>query len=95
MIFAILLVYLLMVVNFQCWLDPLIILMALPGALRDFVDAVFDADDVQRAVADGRDYDDWRGDGELDFAGYLCNDERWRATTRGGAGRGLRDCVRC
>ena len=26
------LVYLLMVVNFQTWLDPLIILMALPGA---------------------------------------------------------------
>jgi multidrug efflux pump subunit AcrB len=31
--FAILLVYLLMVVNFQSWLDPVIILMALPGAL--------------------------------------------------------------
>jgi CzcA family heavy metal efflux pump len=30
---AILLVYLLMVVNFQSWLDPFIILMALPGAL--------------------------------------------------------------
>jgi multidrug efflux pump subunit AcrB len=33
MIFAVLLVYLIMVVNFQSWLDPLIILMALPGAL--------------------------------------------------------------
>ncbi len=32
-IFAVVLVYLLMVVNFQSWLDPLIILMALPGAL--------------------------------------------------------------
>jgi multidrug efflux pump subunit AcrB len=32
-IFAILLVYLLMVVNFQSWLDPFIIIMALPGAL--------------------------------------------------------------
>lgn len=31
-IFAILLVYLLMVVNFQSWLDPFIILTALPGA---------------------------------------------------------------
>jgi multidrug efflux pump subunit AcrB len=30
--FAILLVYLLMVVNFQSWVDPFIILMALPGA---------------------------------------------------------------
>jgi multidrug efflux pump subunit AcrB len=32
MVFAILLVYLLMVVNFQSWLDPFIILTALPGA---------------------------------------------------------------
>ena len=31
--FAVLLVYFLMVVNFQSWLDPFIILMALPGAL--------------------------------------------------------------
>jgi multidrug efflux pump subunit AcrB len=33
LIFAVLLVYLLMVVNFQSWLDPFVILMALPGAL--------------------------------------------------------------
>jgi multidrug efflux pump subunit AcrB len=33
LIFAVILVYLLMVINFQSWLDPLIILMALPGAL--------------------------------------------------------------
>jgi CzcA family heavy metal efflux pump len=33
LIFAIILVYLLMVVNFQSWLDPFIIMMALPGAL--------------------------------------------------------------
>ena len=33
LIFAVILVYFLMVVNFQSWLDPLIILMALPGAL--------------------------------------------------------------
>ncbi|HEX8914700.1 MAG TPA: efflux RND transporter permease subunit [Humisphaera sp.] len=32
LLFAIVLVYLLMVVNFQSWVDPLIILMALPGA---------------------------------------------------------------
>src|SRR6202007_1116815 len=31
--FAVLLVYFLMVVNFQSWLDPFIILTALPGAL--------------------------------------------------------------
>lgn len=33
LIFSVLLVYLLMVVNFQSWLDPFIILTALPGAL--------------------------------------------------------------
>ena len=33
LLFAVLLVYLLMVVNFQSWLDPFIILMALPGAV--------------------------------------------------------------
>ncbi len=32
-LFAVLLVYLLMVMNFQSWLDPFVILMALPGAL--------------------------------------------------------------
>jgi multidrug efflux pump subunit AcrB len=32
LVFAIVLVYLLMVINFQSWIDPLIILMALPGA---------------------------------------------------------------
>jgi multidrug efflux pump subunit AcrB len=35
--FAILLVYLLMAVNFQSWLDPFIIIMALPGALTGIV----------------------------------------------------------
>ena len=33
MIFAVILVYLVMAVNFQSWLDPFIILMALPGAM--------------------------------------------------------------
>jgi len=35
--FSILLVYLLIVVNFQSWLDPFIILMALPAALAGIV----------------------------------------------------------
>jgi multidrug efflux pump subunit AcrB len=38
---AVLLVYLLMVVNFQSWLDPVIILMALPGALAGIVWMLF------------------------------------------------------
>jgi len=41
LIFAIVLVYLLMAVNFQSWLDPFIILMALPGALAGIVWILF------------------------------------------------------
>jgi multidrug efflux pump subunit AcrB len=41
MAFAVALVYLLMVVNFQSWLDPFIILMALPGALAGIVWILF------------------------------------------------------
>ena len=65
-VFAIMLVYLLMAVNFQSLArsadhpdgDSV-------RVLRDFVDAVHHADDVQRAVADGRDHDHRRGHGEL------------------------------
>src|SRR5712692_1885605 len=39
--FAVLLVYFLMVVNFQSWKDPVIILMALPGALAGILWALF------------------------------------------------------
>ncbi len=39
--FAVLLVYFLMAVNFQSWLDPMIILMALPGALAGILWALF------------------------------------------------------
>ena len=41
LLFAILLVYLLMVVNFQSWVDPFIILMALPGALAGILWMLF------------------------------------------------------
>jgi len=41
MIFAVVLVYLLMAVNFQSWLDPFIILMALPGAMAGVVWILF------------------------------------------------------
>jgi multidrug efflux pump subunit AcrB len=40
-LFAVVLVYLLMVVNFQSWLDPFIIIMALTGALAGIVWALF------------------------------------------------------
>jgi multidrug efflux pump subunit AcrB len=41
LIFAVVLVYLLMAVNFQSWLDPFIILMALPGAMAGIVWMLF------------------------------------------------------
>lgn len=41
MCFALILVYLLLVINFQSWVDPLIILMAIPGALCGIVWALF------------------------------------------------------
>jgi len=41
MAFAVVLVYLLMAVNFQSWMDPFIILMALPGALAGIVWMLF------------------------------------------------------
>ena len=41
MLFAVLLVYLLMAVNFQSWLDPFIILTALPGAMAGIILMLF------------------------------------------------------
>jgi CzcA family heavy metal efflux pump len=40
-LFALVLVYLLLVVNFQSWLDPVIILMAIPGAMCGIIWALF------------------------------------------------------
>lgn len=40
-VFAILLVYFIMVINFQSWLDPLIIIMALPGAVSGILWMLF------------------------------------------------------
>jgi multidrug efflux pump subunit AcrB len=40
-LFAIILVYMLMVVNFQSWLDPFIIIMALTGALSGIIWALY------------------------------------------------------
>ena len=59
------LVYLLIVVNFQSWLDPFIIITALPAALAGIVWMLFlDAHDAQRAGADGRDHVHGRRDRE-------------------------------
>lgn len=41
LVFSLVLVYLLLVVNFQSWTDPLIILMAIPGALSGILWSLF------------------------------------------------------
>ncbi len=41
LVFAILLIYLLLTVNFESWVDPLVILMAAPGALSGVLWALF------------------------------------------------------
>ena len=54
MIFAVVLVYLVMAVNFQSWSDPFIILMALPGRDgRHALDVVPDRDHAERTQPDG------------------------------------------
>ena len=64
---AVVLVYLLIVVNFQSWLDPFIIITALPGALAGHrVVAVRDPHEHLGARADRRDHVDGYGDSELD-----------------------------
>lgn len=40
-IFAVMLVYFIMVINFQSWLDPLIIIMAIPGAISGIIWSLF------------------------------------------------------
>ena len=79
---AIVLVYLLIVVNFQSWLDPFIIISALPAALAGIVWMLFlIAHDVQRAGADRRDHVHGRRDGEQ-HPGRELREGRARAQAR-------------
>ena len=73
LIFAVVLVYLLMVINFQSWLDPLIILMkALPaGVVRNFVDVVCHRHDDFRPIANGCNHEHRRGNGQQHSAHHL------------------------
>ena len=57
-ILAIILVYALLVVLFQSWIDPFIIMMAVPGALIGIIWMLaLTAHDHQRRIADGHDHD--------------------------------------
>ena len=62
---AIVLVYLLIVVNFQSWIDAAIIIAALPAALAGIAWMLFiTGTTLERAGADRRDHDDGRRDRE-------------------------------
>ena len=65
LVMAIVLVYLLIVVNFQSWLDPFIIITALPGALAGILwMLLLTHTTLECAVADRRGDVHGRGDGE-------------------------------
>ncbi len=71
-LFALGLVYLLMAVNFQSWLDPLIILFAIPGAFCGILWMLFATQDyLLCAVAYGNHHDDRRRNGKLHPYGRL------------------------
>ena len=72
LIMAVALIYLLLVVNFQSWLDPFIILTALTGALAGVIWGLLRyRDNVERARNDGRDHVHGRRDGKLGARRYL------------------------
>ena len=71
LVFSIVLVYMLIVVNFQSWLDPFIIITALPAALAGIVCFSSYAHDAERPGSDGRHYVHGRRDGEQHSRGLL------------------------
>ena len=82
--FSILLVYLLIVVNFQSWLDPFIIITALFGALGGIVlVSVPHRDDAQRACAHGRHHVHGRRDRKQHPLGVIRPRAAGRARRRG------------
>ena len=72
-----------MVVNFQSWLDPFIIITALPGALAGIVWMLFLTGTThQRARADGRDHVHGRGDREQHPGRHLRQASAWPRARR-------------
>ncbi len=72
MVFAVVLVYLLMTVNFQSWLDPFIILTALPGAMAGILWMLFlTGTTPERSVPDGVDHVYRRRNGEQHPDGHF------------------------
>ena len=72
LVMAMVLIYLLLVVNFQSWLDPFIIITALPGALAGVVWALhLTLTTAQRAGADGGDHEPGRRHRQFRAGGHL------------------------
>ena len=79
--FSILLVYLLIVVNFQSWLDPFIIITRpAGGAGRHRAVPVLHRHDAERAGADGRHHVHGRRDRQQHPGGRLSRASGWRST---------------
>ena len=92
LVFSIVLVYLLIVVNFQSWLDPLIIISALPaGSGGDSLVSVRNSHHLQRAGHDRRHHVRGRRHLQQHSGGELCQGTigrrasmpRWRRWRRG------------
>jgi len=64
LLFAIMLDYLLIVVNFQSWLDPFIMISALPAALAGIASILFITYHSKRPGAHGNNHVHGRGHGE-------------------------------
>jgi hypothetical protein len=68
------LVYLLIVVNFQSWTDPFIIITALPAALAGIVLFLFlTRTTLSVPASDGRHYVHGRGYGQQHPCGFVCH----------------------
>ena len=75
LVFAIVLVYMLIVVNFQSWLDPFIIITALPAALAGIVVFLFlTHTSLSVPALMGRHYVYGRGDGQQHSGGFVRED---------------------
>ena len=70
---AIVLIYLLIVINFQSWIDPFVIVMALPTALAGIVWMLFgDRNDAFGSRADRRDHVHGGGDRQQHSGDQFC-----------------------
>jgi multidrug efflux pump subunit AcrB len=72
MALAVVLVFLLLVINFQSWIDPLIVLMAVPFALGGVLWMLFLSQTHISVPADGNAHEHWANHGEQHFGGHVC-----------------------